>query len=175
MSKSKGNFRTIRELLKIYKKETIRYFFASTNYRKPLDFSAEALENAKNSVERLKNIVSELRDDGKLNEKYLEEFQNEVDDEINLPNGLKVLWKLARDENAAGKLRTIKKIDGIFGFGLGEKEKISIPPDVKKLLEEREKARGTGDFKKADEIRNRVKKLGYWINDTEKGGQIRKL
>jgi cysteinyl-tRNA synthetase len=175
MSKSKGNFKTIRELLKKYKKETIRYFFASTNYRKPLDFSDEALENARNSVERLKNIVAEIKDDGKINEKYLEEFQNEVDDEINLPNGLTVLWKLARDDKAVGKLRTIKKIDEIFGFGLGNKEKINIPSEVKKLLDEREKAREEKNWKKADEIRGKIKHLGYLIEDTDKGPIIKKL
>jgi len=174
MSKSKGNFKTIRELLKNYKKETIRYFFASTNYRKPLDFSNDALENAKNSVERLKNIVAELKDDGKLNEKYLEEFQNEVDDEINLPNGLIVLWKIARDEKAVGKLRTIKKIDEIFGFGLGNREKINIPSEIKKLLDEREKARAEKNFKKADEIRGKIKHLGYTIEDTESGARLKK-
>ncbi len=175
MSKSKGNFKTIRELLKDYKKETIRYFFASTNYRKPLDFSDEALENAKNSVERLKNIVGELKDDGKINEKYLREFQDEVDDEINLPNGLAVLWKLARDENAVGRLRTIKKIDCIFGFGLGEKEKTDISFGVKKLLAEREKAREEKNWKKADELRKQIKHLGYAVEDTESGARVKKV
>ena len=175
MSKSKGNFKTIRELLKTYKKETIRYFFASTNYRKPLDFSDEALENAKNSVERLKNIVGKLEDDGKINEKYLQEFQDEVDDEINLPNGLKILWKLARDDKAVGKLRTIKKIDEIFDFGLGNKEKINLPSEMKKLLAEREKAREEKNWKKADEIRGKIKHLGYAIEDTEEGAKVKKL
>lgn len=175
MSKSKGNFKTIRELLKTYKKETIRYFFASTNYRKPLDFSDKALENAKNSVERLKNIVMEIPDDGKINEKYLKEFEDEVDDEINLPNGLTILWKLARDENAVGKLKTIKKIDEIFGFGLGNKEKISVSPEVKKLLDEREKARDGKNWRKADEIRGKIRHLGYFIDDTDRGPIIKKL
>lgn len=175
MSKSKGNFRTIRELLKAYPKETLRYFFASTNYRKPVDFSQDALENAKNSVERLKNIVMEIKDDGKVNGKYLEEFQNEVDDEINFPDGLSVLWKIARDENAPGRLRAIKKIDEIFGFGLGKEEKILIPNEVKKLVEERENARREKNFKKSDEIREKIRKLGYIVEDNASGARVRKI
>ncbi|MEK6847592.1 MAG: cysteine--tRNA ligase, partial [Nanoarchaeota archaeon] len=123
MSKSLGNFMTIREALRVYKKDTIRYFFASTNYRKPIDFSEGALKSAENSVERLKNIIAELKDDKKLNKKYLEEFQNEVDDDINLPNGLAVLWNLLRDERAEGKLRTVKKMNEVFSFDLFKKEK----------------------------------------------------
>ena len=124
MSKSLGNFMTIREALKKYKKDTIRYFFASTNYRKPVDFSEETLEAARNSVKRLKNIIAGLKDDKKVNKKYLEEFQNEVDDDINLPNGLAVLWNLLRDEKAEGKLRAIKKINEVFCFDLFKKENV---------------------------------------------------
>ncbi len=165
MSKSKGNFKTIRELLKLYKKETIRYFFASTNYRKPLDFSDDALENSRNSVERLRNIVAELKDDGKINEKYLKEFQKEVDDEINLPDGLSVLWKLARDETATGKLRTIKKIDEIFGFGLGKKEKINIPKEIEKLKEQMDESRKNKDYAQSDKIRKEIEKKGWEVEN----------
>ena len=175
MSKSLGNFMTIREALRVYKKDTIRYFFASTNYRKPIDFSEGALKSAENSVERLKNIIAELKDDKKLNKKYLEEFQNEVDDDINLPNGLAVLWNLLRDERAEGKLRTVKKMNEVFSFDLFKKEKIKIPEIIKHLLRERENFRSSKEWKKADEVREKINKLGYILEDTEKGVAVKKV
>ena len=174
MGKSKGNFQTIRELLQTYRKDAIRYFFASTNYRKPIDFSDEAFKNAKNSVERLKNIVSELKDDKKINKEYLSEFEKEIDNEINLPNGLAVLWKIVRDEKAKGKLRAIKKMDEVFCFGLLEKERADIPAEIRRLIAKREKARKTKDWKKADEIRKKINNLGYILEDTKEGTNARK-
>jgi cysteinyl-tRNA synthetase len=174
MSKSLGNFKTIRDLLKIYKPEVIRYFVISNHYRKPLDFSDKTLESAKNSYERLKNICETLLDDGKLNENYIKEFEIEMDDDLNTPNSLQVLWKLVRDEKAEGKFQTIKKIDEIFGLKLLEKEKIKIPAEVKKLAEERETARKNKDWKKSDELRNKINKLGFIVNDTAEGWEIKK-
>ena len=173
MSKSLGNFMTIRETLRIYGKDTIRYFFASTNYRKPIYFSEEAMKSAENSVDRLKNIILGLQDDKKLNKKYLEEFQNEIDDDINLPNGLAVLWTLIRDEKAEGKLRTIKKMNDVFCFDLFKKEQIKIPEIIKHLLRDRENFRSLKEWKKADEIREKINKLGYVLEDTEKGVAVK--
>ncbi|MEK6840446.1 MAG: cysteine--tRNA ligase [Nanoarchaeota archaeon] len=174
MAKSLGNFMTIRDVLKKYRKDAIRYFFASTHYRKPIDFSEKSMENARNSVERLKNLVSEMKDDKKINKKYLEEFQKEVDDDVNLPNGLSVLWNLMRDEKAYGKLRTIKKIDEVFCFGLLKKKKEAIPKEVKKLAEEREKFRKQKNFLEADNIRDKINNLGFVVEDTEKGVVVKK-
>ena len=74
-----GNFRTIRDLLKDYSGEIIRYFVISSHYRKPIDFSKQAMDSAKNSYERLKNICTEIQDDGKLNKEYLKEFENAIE------------------------------------------------------------------------------------------------
>ena len=175
MSKSKSNFKTIRELLKIYSKETIRYFFASTNYRKPVDFSEESLNDAKNSVSRLKNIIREVKDDGKSNEKYLKEFEKEVDDDINLPRGLAVLWKIARDGKAHGKIGAIKKMDEVFGFDLFKEEKIKIPLEVKELIEEREKLRKEKKWVEAEVVRERIRERGFEVEDTSEGVKVRKI
>jgi len=174
MSKSLDNFKTIRDLLKIYKPEVIRYFVISNHYRKPLDFSDKTLESAKNSYERLRNICETLSDDGKISEKYIKEFEKEMDDDLNTPKALQVLWKLVRDEKAEGKFQTIKKMDEVFGLKLLEKEKIQIPNEIKKLVEEREKARKNKDWKKSDELRNKINKLGFVVNDTPKGWEIKK-
>ncbi|MDP2672680.1 MAG: cysteine--tRNA ligase [Nanoarchaeota archaeon] len=172
MSKSLGNFSTIKEILKKYSPEIIRYVFASTHYRKPLDFSDKILENAKLSYERLKNICGEIEDDGKINEKYLSEFEKAMDDDFNFSNALQVLWKIVRDDKANGKYQTIKKIDEVFGLKLLEKEKIKISKEIQEIIKEREKARKNKDWKKADELREDLKNKGYSIDDTEHGTKI---
>ena len=175
MSKSLGNFFTIKEALKKYSSETIRYFFISTHYRKPINFSKENLENAKSAYERLKNLCSEIKDDKKINEESLKEFEKEMDDDFNFPKALQILWKFVRDEKARGKYQTIKKIDEVFGLKLFEKEKIQISKEIQKIIEEREKARKNKDWKKADELREKIKKFGYYINDKQEGYEIVRL
>ncbi len=175
MSKSLGNFKTIRDLLKNYNPEVIRYFVISNQYRKPIDFSNKTLENAKNAYDRLKNICSEFKDDKKENKKYLKEFEEAMDDDLNTPNALQVLWKLVRDGKASGKYKTIKKMDEVFGLNLLEKDKVKIPSEIKKLAEEREKARKEKDWNKADSLRDEIKKKGFVISDTDKGWEIKKI
>lgn len=174
MSKSLGNFKTIKDLLKIYKPEVIRYLVISNQYRQPLDFSEKTLDNAKNSYERLKNICNTIKEDKKNNKNYLEEFKKSMDDDLNTPQALQVLWKLVRDEKAEGKFQTIKKIDDIFELKLLEKEEIKIPSEIKRLADERENARKNKEWKKSDELRNKINKLGYIINDTQNGWEIKK-
>lgn len=175
MSKSKGNFSTIKDLLKVYSPETVRYLFISTNYRKPIDFSTETLENAKSSVERLKNICEKLEDDKKTNEKYLKEFEKEMDDDFNAPNALQVLWKLVRDEKAIGKYQTVKKIDEVFGLKLLEKERLAIPKEVSELLKKREVARKEKDWSEADKLRDKIKTLGFQVLDGKESQEVKKI
>ncbi len=172
MSKSLGNYRTIRDILKDYSGEMIRYFVMTNHYRKPLDFSKTTLDAAKNAYERLKNITTELTDDKKINEEYIKEFQKALDDDLNTPEALAVLWRLVRNEKAEGKLRTIKKMDEVFGLKLLEKEKVKVPGEVKKLAQQRWEAKKKKDFMKADELRNKINKLGYAISDKPDGYDI---
>jgi cysteinyl-tRNA synthetase len=174
MSKSLGNFKTIREILKIYSPEVIRYFIISNHYRKPLDFSEGALENAKNSYNRLKNLCGELSQNEKINNDYLKKFEKEMDDNFNTPNALQILWKLLRDEKAEGKLKTIEKMDKVLGLNLLKKEKVEVPADIKALANEREDLRKKKKWKEADEIRNKINKLGYILEDTKRGAIVKK-
>jgi len=192
MSKSLGNFKTIKDILKDYEGRVIRYFVLSAHYRKPVDFSKETLDNAKNAYERLKNLIGEMQDpkkpkisgaskrgssygDGKINEKVLREFEKKMSDDLDTANALAVLWKLVRDEKAEGKINTIKKIDEVLGLDLLRKENISAPPEIKKLVDEREKARKEKDWVKADKIRNGIKKKGYILEDSEGGVKVKKI
>ena len=175
MSKSTGNFETIKDLLKKYPAEVLRYFFASTSYRKPLDFSKKNIENAESSYSRLKNLCEKIKEDKKINKKYLKEFEEAMDDDFNTPNGLQVLWKLVRDEKAEGKFGAVKKIDEIFGFNLLKKEKATIPKKIKDLLNERQKAREKKDWKKSDKLRIEIKKLGFQVLDGKEGQEVKKI
>ena len=172
MSKSLGNFKTIKSLLSKYSGEIIRYFALSGHYRKPLDFSKDKLENIKNSYNRLKNITFQINDDGKINKNYLHKFNEAMDNDLNTSEALSVVWQLLRSTDTEGKYQTIKQIDKVLGLNLLKKEIISIPKDIQKLALEREKSRKKKDFEEADKIRKSIKKRGYILEDTPHGPKI---
>lgn len=175
MSKSKGDIYTISALEKKgFNPLVYRYFCLTAHYRTQLDFTLENLTNAKNSYEKIRNITSELKDDGKVNEKYLKEFETAIDDDIDMPKALAVLWNLVRDAKAQGKVNTIEKMDKIFGLDLLKQERIDVPPAIKQLVEEREKARKAKDFRLSDKLRDEIKETGYIIEDTDKGPKVKK-
>jgi cysteinyl-tRNA synthetase len=149
-----------------------------THYRSSLDFSLENLGAAKTSYESLKNkivLINQEQSEGKDSKKYLEDFQKAIDDDLNMPRAIQVLQKLLKDDKVSGeaKIEAIKKMDEVFGLDLLKKEKISVPEEVRALAEQREKARKMKDFKKADEVRDKIKELGFVVNDTSEGWEIR--
>ena len=175
MSKSLGNYYTVRDLDDMgYSPLTLRYFYLIGHYRSQVNFTVENLKNAENSLERLKRIVGELKDDGKENSKYLKLFEKAMDDDLDTVGALQVLWSLLRDDKASGKIKTIKKMDEVFGLDLLKKEKVEIPTDVMKLVKDREKARRDKDWKKADKLRNEIEKKGWKIDDTGEGSKVQK-
>ena len=175
MSKSLGNIIILQNIKeKGFSPLDYRYLVLTTHYREQLQFSIENLTSAKKAYQRLKNICSELKDDKKTNKKYLEEFTKALEEDINTPKALQVLWKLIRDEKTDGKYQTIKKIDEVLGLDLLKKEKITIPKEIKKLVEERESARKSKDWKKADELRIKINALGYQIDDSSNGAMVKK-
>jgi len=175
VSKSTGGLYTLTELKeKGFEPMVYRYFCLGTHYRKKLVFSFENLQNAKNSYARLKNLINETKDDSKINEGYLKEFHKAINDDLNMPKALQVLWKLVRDKNAQGKIGTIRKMEEVTSLNLLKKEELKIPQEVKQLLEEREKARKQKNWKKADKIREKIYKLGYIVEDDKEGTKIKK-
>lgn len=177
MSKSKGGILTLEELgKKGYSPMIYRYFVLGTHYRKPLYFSYKKIDAAKNSYERLKNLIKEIKDgDKKINEEYLGEFTEAINDDLNTPEALNVLWKLVRDEDAKGKLKTIKKMDEVLGLDLLKEEKLEIPKEVKDLLENRKVAREKKDFKTSDKLRDKIKDAGFDVKDTNDGQVVSKI
>ncbi|MFH0868982.1 MAG: DALR domain-containing protein, partial [archaeon] len=171
VSKSTGGLYTVSALEEQgFKPLAFRYLCLTAHYRTQLDFTIEALKNAQNSYERLKNIAATLEDDGKTNERYLEAFEKAINDDMNTPEALAALWELIRDTKAVGKLKAIAKMDSVFGLNLLEKEKFEVSGQVKDLIEKREQARANKDWKTSDKIRAELKEKGIILEDQPDGG-----
>lgn len=172
MSKSKGEIKTISELESqdFIPPLAYRYFTFTAHYRKPLSWNSDAINSAVNSYKRLKELAKRLNDsDEEVNKKYLKEFENKINDDLDMPGAIAVMWEMLRDESAKGKVATIKEMDKIFGLDILEKEEIEIPKEIKELAESRLIARKKKDWKKSDELRHKIKELGWSIKDTETG------
>ena len=186
VSKSKGGLFTISELEeKKFEPLSYRYFCLTVHYHKPLSFSLEALKGAQNSFHNLKNKILELLEEkdktktkiAKL-KKYGEEFHKEINNDLNMPKALAVLWTMLKDKNvnSKDKYKLILEFDKIFGLNLEKlkKEEEKTSKDIKKLVEEREKARKKKDLKKADKIRDQLKEKGIILEDTPEGVRWKK-
>jgi len=181
ISKSKGGLFTLSELEKRkFSPLDLKYFYLSAHYRKPLNFTLEALENSKKSLQRLREIISKLDKTGKENIKNIDlafnEFLGFLNDDLNVPRALSYMWEILRDDRLKGidKYEIVLKIDNIFGLDLGKEEKIVVPEKVKKLADLREKLRKEKEWEDADKIRQKINKLNYVLEDTERGYKIKK-
>ena len=176
MSKSTGAIKTIGELEEgginplVYK-----YFNYSANYRRPLTWSEEAIENAAGSYKRLRNIIGAIENDGKANENYLDKFRARINDDLDMPGAMAILWELIRDKKAKGKVGAIKKMDEVFGLDLLERSEVEVPADIKKLADKREKVREEKDWKKSDELRDKLKDMGWIVRDGKDGYKLEKI
>ncbi len=183
MSKSKGGFITLSSLKEEgFSPLSYRYLVLNTHYRSKLNFSEEALKGAENSLEKLKNKISELTTEGgKVSEDYRNDFIKAINDDLNTPKALEVLWKIIKNNNLKeeDKRETIKDFDSVLGLNLFTKEnnildEKNIPSDVKILIKERERYRKNKEFEKSDKARKMIENLGYTIEDTKKGYKVKK-
>lgn len=182
MAKSGDNFITLSTLMeKGYDALDYRYFCLGTHYRKPLMFSYEALDGAKAARKRLNEKFLELKKNGTVStkqKKFLDSFIEDVNDDLNTAKALATVWDVLKDEHLTDKdKRTLLlKFDKVMGLNLSKlkKEKTKVPTEVKKLAEERLLARNNKDWKKADELRAKIKELGYVVGDTKEGYELTK-
>ncbi len=180
MSKSRGDMLTLAAVEeKNYDPLAYRYLCLTTHYRVPLTFSWEALDGAKNALNHLREKVRELKSSGKTKKVaiYLQQFKEAINDDLNTPVALASVWDVMKDSNLtdADKKGIIKEADKIFRLNLTKKPKEEkIPAAVHKLAKERATARENKDWKKSDELREKIKQLGYAIEDTETNFRIRK-
>src|SRR3989338_8433405 len=183
MSKSLGNILTLTDLEKAYDALTYRYLCFLTHYRKPLQFSFENLDAAKNAYERMKRKVLELKKEehkgNDFSKNYDTKFLEVVNDDLNMPRAMDVVWKMIDDFDfdPRRKLVLLEKFDRILGLGIDEmkEEKIDVPFGIQELIDKREKLRREKKFAEADIVRERLREKGYLLEDTEDGVEVRKV
>ncbi|MEX1307495.1 MAG: cysteine--tRNA ligase [Eubacteriales bacterium] len=196
MSKSLGNFFTVRDILAKYDGIVVRFFMLSAHYRSPVNFSDGLLEQAKSALERIKNFKENLNfiietdkavaDMGvaELNKTYSKKFNDAMDDDLNTADAIGVIFEYIKEinvkfENGANaneaKL-SLELIDTLLDvLGLIVKGTDEIPEEILKLVEERKTARAEKNWAKADEIRDQLTEKGYEVKDTPDGAKISKL
>ncbi|WP_288981089.1 cysteine--tRNA ligase [uncultured Parvimonas sp.] len=189
MSKSKGNFFTIKEIQKEFSLEVVRLWILSTHYRNPLNFSREVMEQTKNGLERMYNgkehierllEICEEKEDGDISKlvELKNEFLNCMDDDLNTSDAISKIFELIRYTNTFDENTDLKVVRGAFKLlsdfasilGLLYKEEDdNLDEKVEKLIEERKQARKDKDFKRADEIRDILKEMNIELKDTRNG------
>ena len=179
MAKSGENFLTLSKLEeKGYSPLDYRYFCLGTSYRNPLMFSFEALDSAKTSLKRLFDQVLEIKTGKKVsaNKNYLATFTKEVNDDMNTAKGLALVWELLKDGSVKNdqKYATLLEFDKVLGLGFKDLKKEKIPKEVVKLAEERLQARLAKDWKKSDDLRDKIAKFGYSVGDSKDGYELKK-
>ncbi len=181
MSKSLGNFITLQTLIdKGYDPAEYRYYLLGAHYKKQLTFTLEALDGAKSAMKKLATKIGELKESeapvGEPNSLLLNEFHEAINDDLNTPRALAVLWKVVDSEDLrpGEKLSLIDEFDRVLALGLSEIETDVIPKEIKELANQRDQVRRDRDWKKADELRELISEKGYEVLDERDGYKIRK-
>lgn len=197
MSKSLGNFFTVRDISEKYDLQILRFFMLSAHYRSPLNFSAELMESSKNALERILTAVDNLKDlknsaevktqeilgqeESNIKEAdgFIKKFENAMDDDFNTADAIAALFELIKFANTTAKAESsykyisyleekIQMLCGILGIITERKEEI-LDEEIENLIEERQAARKNKDFKRADEIRDILSEKGIILEDTREG------
>ncbi len=185
MAKRLKNFYT---LIDLEKKQisplAYRYFVLNAHYRSKLNFTWQGLEAAQNALDNLyqeyQNTLSislaPEKPEAKSLEKYRLQFMAAINDDLNTPQALAVIWEMLKEKNLAArdKQKLLLEFDKILGLGLSEIKPFEIPKNIKELSKQREQARSEKNWQEADEIRKKIEKSGYQIEDTEQGPKILK-
>lgn len=192
MSKSLGNFVTVHDLLKEVNPQVIRFFMSTTQYRRPIRYSSDNLDEAKVNLNKLQtayeNLSYRLKDSVEGNDKEVEvnfanlekDFVKVMDDDFNVQNGISVVYEMAKQLNVYSEkekvytdtinnlINTYKKVVEIFGISFSE-EKELLDDTIEQLIQERNEARKNKNFKRSDEIRDLLKEQGIILEDTAQG------
>lgn len=193
MSKSLGNFKTVREIANVYGYEVIRYFLISSHYRSPINYSLEIIEQCKSALERLytcrESLVFALKnakdipDDEELIKKlnsHRKQFINAMDDDLNTADGVAAVFELVKDINTSILDKEVSKnvcqtaaavfdeLCDVLGI-LYNRKNNDVDSDIEALIEERQQARANKDWATADRIRDELKAKGIILKDTPQG------
>ena len=197
MSKSLGNFRTVRQIGEQYDLQVLRFFMLNAHYRSPLNFSAELMESSKNALDRIITCVEQLKHlletapQGEKTEKekeleaeiqgYVKKYEESMEDDFNTADAIAAIFELVKFSNtqtsgeSTGEfvkelLDTIVHLSDVLGL-LVNKEAEVLDEDIERLIEERQTARKEKNFKRADEIRDQLADMGIILKDTREGVQ----
>ncbi len=199
MSKSKGNFFTVRDILKHYDGEVMRFFLLSGHYRGPINFSDSLMEAAKNGLARMQNAKANLKHliengaDGDITEAEKasfatldacrNKFKEKMDDDLNTADAITAVFELVAAVNTQVKdgatkayakeaLARLQELADVLGILQDKEEDEAIDPEIQALIDERQEARKAKNFARADEIRDILKEKGITLKDTPQGVQI---
>lgn len=197
MSKSLGNFFTVREISEKYDLQVLRFFMLSAHYRSPLNFSGELMEAAKNGLERIVTAADHLRfliqnaqttplqefekENFEKIQEYAESFENAMDDDFNTADAAAAVFELVKHANTTaggesskeylqGLLDMLVKLTDVLGIIVEKKEEL-LDADIEALIAERQAARKEKNFARADEIRDELLERGIILKDTREGVQ----
>lgn len=188
MSKSKNNFYTLNDILEHkINPISLRMLFMQTSYRKPMNFTLDAAYAANKTFDELLEIYQELRKNNSYEKEkemsggaifFLKQFKDSLANDLNITQGMGEMWHMLRSNDIADyeKLKLLEKYDEVLGLNLRGQDEITheIPMEVKSIADERQKAREEKDFKKSDDLRKKIEKLGYSIEDKSEGYEIKK-
>lgn len=195
MSKSLGNFRTVREISEQYDLQILRFFMLSAHYRSPLNFSAELMEASKNGLDRIVNAADNLKflmnsakdevmspeeaEDFAKTDAFVADFERAMEDDFNTADAIAAIFDLVKHANtnasAGSSKEYLQKLFGrmveladVLGLIIDKKEEV-LDEDIEKLIEERQAARKAKDFARADAIRDELLEKGIILKDTREG------
>ena len=201
MSKSLGNFRTVREIGEQYDLQVLRFFMLNAHYRSPLNFSADLMESSKNALERITEAAARLRDrqaaatvqeatedEKKLMQEeaaFVTKFEESMDDDFNTADAFAAVFELVKFANtnvqegsskefAGHTLEVMTKLCDVLGLTLEKKEEI-LDEEIENLIAERQAARKAKDFARADEIRGLLLDKGIELKDTREGVKWKRI
>lgn len=173
MSKSLGNFITVHEMLKTVEAQVLRFFLATQQYRKPINFTEKAIHDAEINLKYLKNTYNSpfnSNTDTTQLEKFVSLFEEAMDDDFNTANGITVLFEMSKWINSGNYNEKIKEVFeillSIFGIYFNEE---NLGSEIESMIATREEARRLKDFKTADSIREKLLAMGIKLLDTKDG------
>lgn len=185
MSKSLGNVYLVKDIIeKGYDPLVYRLFSFSSHYRNKLNFTWEGIEATAKSLERLKNgyqlhLAGKDEVEDKVVNALEEKFHQAINDDLNMPLAMSVVWEVVRQEQKSPKLaELLAKFDTVLGLKITEataSKKEEIPQDILDLAEQRKVARENKDWAKSDELRDIIQEKGYQVKDTKEGMEIKKI
>ena len=187
MAKSAGNFLTLENtfLARNIDPLAFRFLLLQAHYRRPIEWSTDALLNALNGLDSLRRKVAELKneavEEGEILTGFTERFQAALADDLNAPQALAITQEVLKaDEPAADRLKTILDFDRVLGLGLSRAqietvEADSLPADVANLFAARQKARADKNWSESDRLRDEIRARGFLIEDSKEGIKITKI